>query len=210
MRELRDRPGRQGAPETAAPGASHLPDEAAFDRDINVRGIVLTGVGLVVVTVAACAAMWWLFVGVSKIEQRQDRPLSPLPEARLRVLPPGPRLQADPDLDMQELRAQEKKLLEQPGWVDPRAGTVRIPIDLAMEVLVRKGLPAVAGAAAGAAPGTSPGAQAPVPGTAEGGLPGGGGRPVQPGQPAGGAPPGQATAGPPGQRPAPPPPGGLR
>ena len=144
-------PGHRGEPV----GASHVEDTEQFDRDIHIKPIVLTAAGLAVVMALAALAMWWLFLGVRKIEERQDRPLSPLPEARQRQLPPEPRLQADPSLDMQQLRATEERLLEEPGWVDQQRGKVRLPIDLAIEVLARQGQgAAVPGqATAGAAPG---------------------------------------------------------
>lgn len=122
-------------------GASHVDDTEQFDREIHIRPIALTAAGLVAVMVISAVAMWGLLLWMQKLEDRQDRPLSPLPEARQRQLPPEPRLQADPDLDMQELRAVEERLLTEPGWVDPRRGKVRLPIDLAIDVLARRGLP---------------------------------------------------------------------
>lgn len=175
MRERHDAPhvsaarGAKAAhPPAAVPGPAHVPDEVAFDRDINVRGIVLTAVGLVVLTVLACLITWWLFVGVAKLEKRQDRPLSPLPEASRRVLPPEPRLQSDPDVDMEELRKAEERILEQPAWIDRASGRVRLPIDLAMDVLARRGLPAVTGQAPANA---SAPAQPPAPQRPPGGQP---------------------------------------
>jgi hypothetical protein len=44
---------------------------------------------------------------------------------------------------MATFRAREDEALHQPAWIDQRAGTVRLPIDLAMDVIARRGLPAV-------------------------------------------------------------------
>ena len=172
-------------------GASHVDDTEQFDRDIHLRPIVWTAVGLVIVGIVVSLAMWGLFLGVRKIEQREDRPLSPLPEARQRLLPPEPRLQPDPGLDMREFREVEEQLLTRPAWVDRQRGRVRLPIDLAMDVLARRGLPASA-PAGGQVGATGAGQRPPeqVPGQATPGL-------SAPGRPA------------PGQQPPPsPPPGG--
>jgi len=52
--------------------------------------------------------------------------------------PPGPRLQQRPTLDLKALRAEEKAILEEYGWVDRGAGVVRVPIERAMELLVER------------------------------------------------------------------------
>jgi hypothetical protein len=57
-------------------------------------------------------------------------------------LPPsGPRLQANPVRDLQELRVADEATLSTYGWVDKEAGRVRIPIDRAMELILERGLP---------------------------------------------------------------------
>jgi hypothetical protein len=45
---------------------------------------------------------------------------------------------------MLELRAAEDRLIHRPSWIDPGQGTLRIPIDLAIDVVTRRGLPEVA------------------------------------------------------------------
>jgi hypothetical protein len=39
------------------------------------------------------------------------------------------------------MRAAEDAALDSYGWVDKDAGIVRIPVDRAMEILAKKGLP---------------------------------------------------------------------
>jgi len=46
---------------------------------------------------------------------------------------------------MLRLRAEEDQAIARPAWIDQRQGTVRIPVDLAIDVLVRRGLPAANG-----------------------------------------------------------------
>jgi cytochrome c5 len=53
----------------------------------------------------------------------------------------APPRQALPDRELREMRAAEDAALNSYGWVDTRAGIVRIPIDRAIEMLAARGLP---------------------------------------------------------------------
>jgi hypothetical protein len=81
-----------------------------------------------------------------------------------RPLPPPPRLQTYPFQDIKALRQHDKPVVGSYEWVDRNAGTVRIPVDRAMDLLAQRGLPYRKGgqpSAAGAA-----GAGSSVPGGA--------------------------------------------
>ncbi len=55
---------------------------------------------------------------------------------------PTPRLQGDDgNQDTADLHAREDLLLDNYSWVDRSKGTVRIPIDRAMELIAQHGLP---------------------------------------------------------------------
>jgi hypothetical protein len=55
---------------------------------------------------------------------------------------PTPRLQGDDgNQDTADLHAREDLLLDNYSWVDRSKGTVRIPIDRAMELIAQRGLP---------------------------------------------------------------------
>jgi hypothetical protein len=58
---------------------------------------------------------------------------------------PQPRLEVKPGATLAELRAAEDADLNSSGWVDRTAGTVRIPIDRAMQLILERGLPEVGG-----------------------------------------------------------------
>jgi hypothetical protein len=58
---------------------------------------------------------------------------------------PKPRLEVKGSADLARLRAAEEADLNSYGWVDRSAGTVRIPIDRAMQLLLERGLPDVGG-----------------------------------------------------------------
>ena len=55
---------------------------------------------------------------------------------------PTPRLQDDDgNQDTADLHAREDLLLDNYSWVDRSKGTVRIPIERAMELIAQRGLP---------------------------------------------------------------------
>ena len=56
------------------------------------------------------------------------------------VLPPNANT---PVKDMEEMRAADEKALNTPGWVDQEKGIVRLPIDVAKQLVVQRGLPVV-------------------------------------------------------------------
>ncbi len=107
--------------------------------DARPRAILEYGAGLVVLVVAALVVMAWLYTFLSQREQRLDRTASPLAEGP--SAPQGPRLQANPSIDLKTLRDQEKARLESYGWVDKDLGVVHIPIDKATDVILQRGLP---------------------------------------------------------------------
>jgi hypothetical protein len=68
-----------------------------------------------------------------------------------RTLPPSPRLQVNAPGDLADYMKQQRQTLDTYGWVDQKAGAVRIPIERAMDLLVEKGLPVRTEAAGGSA-----------------------------------------------------------
>jgi hypothetical protein len=54
---------------------------------------------------------------------------------------PYPRLQVSPPLDLKTFQAREEAELHGYGWIDRRAGKVRIPIERAMDLVLTQGLP---------------------------------------------------------------------
>lgn len=68
------------------------------------------------------------------------------PERRAATPPPArpafPLLQVSPPLDLSEFRNRENQELESYGWIDRRRGIVRVPIERAMDLVLREGLPA--------------------------------------------------------------------
>jgi len=110
-------------------------------RDANVRSVSRFVLGLVAGVFAALLLMWFLF---DRFAVRAAR-LSPQPETMAarnpQKEPPEPRLQRAPVMDLTEFRAGEEKLLNDYGWVDPDKGIVRIPVERALDLVAKEGLP---------------------------------------------------------------------
>jgi hypothetical protein len=121
----------------------------SVDRELNLRGVIGFGLGLVVVMVGVAFLMWLLSDFFRSQAEANDPPPAILPEARIQPRPPGPLLQTDPIEDLQKLRQEEKEILDGYAWVDQDTEIVRIPIDLALELVTQMGLPEAAEADAG-------------------------------------------------------------
>lgn len=113
--------------------------------DFAMRPVVIGAIFLVVLSAFAFVAMRWLFVVYDVREQQLNPPPNPLAAQQEMRLPPEPRLQAQPVLDLQHLRAAEESLLTTYGWVDAKQGVVRIPVARAMELLAKNPPPARGG-----------------------------------------------------------------
>lgn len=107
-------------------------------RDANVRGVFNFLVVLTVVLVLTFIVCWGLFRYLSA---HPEEPASVSPFAETRQLPPGPQLQVNPRQDLLQYQEEQEKSLESYAWENRSAGTVRVPIEQAMELLLRKGLP---------------------------------------------------------------------
>jgi hypothetical protein len=122
------------------------------DRDVDLRAVLWTAAGLTIVTVVVFFLMWWLLRGFSGADTRRDVTLSPIRAETRQQPPPEPRLQKSPRQDMQSERAEEDRVLAHAAWIDRARGTVRVPIDVAMQVIASRGLaPAVVGGSPAAA-----------------------------------------------------------
>jgi hypothetical protein len=111
------------------------------ESDVNVRGIFMFGMWLAAVAAVIHLAIWGVFVLLERRETTQSVQEFPLAAGQELRLPPEPRLQTVPRLDLQALRAREDEQLQSYGWIDRDAGIVRIPIDEAMKLTLQRGLP---------------------------------------------------------------------
>jgi len=110
--------------------------------DADVSTLLWWGVILVAVLVLSVLGTWLTFDLLDARARRFDAEHPSLPLAATdNQIPPEPRLQAHEPEDLRSVRQQEEEVLEGYGWVDQSRGTVRIPIERAMELVVEEGLP---------------------------------------------------------------------
>jgi len=123
--------------------SGHLPpqhgEEGYERRDANVGTLYKYGLTLATLIAIVMFAMFGTYHFFAKIESLGP-PASPF--ENVRVLPPQPRLQVNPSVDLKSYCELEQQQLTTYGWVDHNNGFVRIPVDRAMEMVLQKGLPA--------------------------------------------------------------------
>ena len=107
-------------------------------RDVNTRTIMIFVGVLFVVLLVTFVSMRGLF-GYFSETQNLGPGASPFDNSR--VLPPAPRLQVDPAVDLDQVRQSQNEMLNSYGWADKATGKVRVPIDRAMDMLIERKLP---------------------------------------------------------------------
>ena len=101
-----------------------------FERADVVPGVIVRwAIGLGLVSIVAAAVAVWLLVFLRRREESGDPQRPPLYFSAETRQPEGVRLQSKPFDDLRTLREQETEGRGLYGWVDPAAGTVRIPIE---------------------------------------------------------------------------------
>jgi hypothetical protein len=128
--------------QASSPEAKHQPT-----GDVDVWPVIKFGLGLVFACFLVYLSMSYLWNYFNEREASLETPPSPLISSDTLRLPPEPRLQLAPGHrihpleELKQLRASEDALLNSYGWVDQKAGIARIPIDLAKQLVLEKGLP---------------------------------------------------------------------
>ena len=111
------------------------------ERDVNVRAVTRFGLGIGAGLILAVFLMWFLFDRFAARATLHSAQPDPMVALNPRKEPPEPRLQPKPVMDLKEFRAGEEAILNSYGWVDPEKGVVRIPVDRALELVAKEGLP---------------------------------------------------------------------
>ena len=118
------------------------PGVAHERKDVNVFQITAFGIGLLLGCIVVVFAMWAMFDFLFAREDAKNETNAAASMMKERPkLPPEPRLQAEPKVELKDLRADEDAILNSYGWIDPNKGIVRIPIDQAIDIVTQKGLP---------------------------------------------------------------------
>lgn len=101
-------------------------------RDVWPRMLLLFGGGLLVFLALSVVVLGLVF---------DVTPHWPQPGRSTEGSQASPALQTRAEADLATFRRSQDKALTTLGWVDQKAGTVRIPIDDAMKIVAAKGLP---------------------------------------------------------------------
>ena len=119
-------------------GRSPSAREGYEHRDAQVRILAWLLAALLASTLVVLGLMKALFGYLASQEDRHQPPPSTLAGARSSI-PPEPRLQNTPFDELRRMRAEEDAALDSYGWVDRKAGIVRIPIEQALDIAMQGG-----------------------------------------------------------------------
>lgn len=123
-----------------------------FERqDLSPRSVYMFLVGLAVGVILVAVVLVGLYHAMDAYLRKHQPPQSPLApptQADTRQVSPEainafpqPRLEKNERLEINAFRLREEQVLDTYGWVDQKAGVVRIPIDRAMQLIAQRGLP---------------------------------------------------------------------
>jgi hypothetical protein len=118
-------------------------------RDADIGLVVKTSLGIFA-SVALCMviAAWQMRFEAAHLPQ--DEPGNVFTQEG--KVPPGPRLQAFPAKDLVEFKKHAANRAESYGWVDKPNGIAHVPVEKAIEMVLKNGLPVPAPKPAGAKP----------------------------------------------------------
>jgi hypothetical protein len=111
-------------------GAGHEQSEVSVRFIVISLGVLLVGTFLVAV----------LVVGIFRFFSNEYQTQESAKQAQQQI-PPQPRIEVEPYRQLIDVHAREDHVLSSYAWVDKSQGTVRIPIDQAIDELAKKGLP---------------------------------------------------------------------
>ena len=126
--------------------------QADFEQqDLGFRPILMFLIWLGVILAVLALALKGGYVLMDRYTAAQQPEVSPLkapvnPDTRqvskgdVKQFP-EPRLEEDERTELKDFRLKEEEQLGSYGWVDQKAGTLHIPIDRAMQLVVERGLP---------------------------------------------------------------------
>jgi hypothetical protein len=143
---------------------AHPPGNGGYEHsDIGVAGVLYFLAGLAVAGLLAYFVVAGLYSYLEKRSDAEQAPVSPLvtsAPADTRHIPreypqgafPNPKLEEDERGQLNGIRLKEEQMLSTYDYIDEKAGTVRIPINRAMDLIAQRGLPVRAQAADAKAP----------------------------------------------------------
>jgi hypothetical protein len=124
---------QHNAPDDSA-GRNYETSDAKF-KNVFVAGVVLLGI-----MVLGLLLSWGVYTLWSHYTAAPGSRAETLTRPDLSKQPPGPNLQPNPHADLVALRQAEDSILTCYAWISKDSGIVRVPVQRAMELLVKKGL----------------------------------------------------------------------
>jgi hypothetical protein len=113
----------------------HANDRKYETADVDSRYVLYFGIVLIVSAVVMHVGLWLLFRFFIQRESQVDYVRTGV--SIQQMPPPEPRLQVSPGSEYSTLVQHEAEQLNSYGWVDPASGIARIPIERAMDIIVR-------------------------------------------------------------------------
>jgi hypothetical protein len=112
-------------------------------KDVDAIAVTKFGIGLSLIIILSLFGLWGLFHYFAQGEEASPSVATSLAVEQVSApkMPPEPRLQSSPRIDLHDMRAAEDQLLHHYSWVDRDKGVVRLPIERAMDILAQRGLP---------------------------------------------------------------------
>jgi len=121
-----------GSPKDRGPGYER--------RDANVAGLIQFAFWMAVVLAVTLVGMKFTFDHFKRT-QPLGATTSPMVSETARTLPPSPRLQVQPHLELAEYCTAQQQKVNSYSWINQQAGIVHIPVDRAMDLILERGLP---------------------------------------------------------------------
>jgi hypothetical protein len=150
-----------------AGGFTTDPEHGHETSDVNIRAILAFGAFLVFSAIVIHVLLWGMYRWLDNQAEKRNPEPNPMVQTqaqhpaaqgatptmtaeteqntlqRLKATFPEPRLQTDDTRDMNIMREEQNKQLEQYQWMNKETGKVRVPIDRAIELVLERGLPVV-------------------------------------------------------------------
>src|SRR5258708_34614353 len=150
-------------PQAPAGGAIVTPETKHETSDVNGRALLNAVVTFIVVAIVTHIVLYLMFRYYRGIFHGEtNAPLTGIRRSADADVPPEPRLQpfasndsrgvalapaaSTPVTDLENMRRAEEEAQNNPAWIDHGQGRVRLPIEVAKQLIVQRGLPVNSGA----------------------------------------------------------------
>ncbi len=109
--------------------------------DVHFKSVLLSGFGFLVIMVLGLLLSWGVYALFNRYTAAPGSHAETVTNPDLSKQPSGPNLQPDPHAALVAMRRSEDSVLTSYAWISRDSGIVRVPVDRAMKLLVKKGLP---------------------------------------------------------------------